>query len=97
MAFTTKDSFTFDHTAQPDYPNWIPSVTKTNMNARGEELRLALNAVVNLLNANALPVTTATRPTTASVGYGCFDTTINKPIWLKTAPSTWVDAMGAIV
>lgn len=53
MAFQTKDTFTFDHTTQADYPNWIPSVTKANMNARGEELRLALNAVVNLLNATA--------------------------------------------
>jgi len=54
MAFLTKDIFTFDHTAQADYPQWVPSTTKTNMNARGEELRLALNAVVNLLNATTV-------------------------------------------
>jgi hypothetical protein len=59
MPFTTKDTFTFDHTAQADYPNWIPSITKTNMNARGEELRLALNAVVNLLNATGAGVSGA--------------------------------------
>lgn len=36
----------------------------------------------------------ASRPSTASVGAMYYDTTINKPIWLKTAPSTWVDATG---
>ena len=41
--------------------------------------------------------TTAARPTTAYVGYPYFDTTLNKPVWLKTAPSTWVDATGATV
>jgi hypothetical protein len=51
MTFPTKDTFTFDHTEQADYPAWPPLQTKTNMNARDEELRLALNAVVNLLNA----------------------------------------------
>jgi len=59
MPFVTKDTFTFDHTAQPDYPNWIPSVTKTNMQAPSEELRLALNAVVNLLNATGAGVSGA--------------------------------------
>jgi hypothetical protein len=39
--------------------------------------------------------TTAARPTTATVGFSYYDTTINKPVWLKTAPSTWVDATGA--
>jgi hypothetical protein len=38
--------------------------------------------------------TTAARPTTATVGFTYYDTTINKPVWLKTAPSTWVDATG---
>lgn len=51
MSFTTKDTFTFDHTAQADYPNWTPLVTKQNMNARSEELRLALNSVINKLNS----------------------------------------------
>lgn len=45
----------------------------------------------------ARATTTAARPTTATVGYGMYDTTLNKPIWLKTAPSTWVDATGATV
>lgn len=51
MPFLTKDIFIFDHTVQGDYPNWTPSQTKQNFNARTEELRLALNAVANLLNA----------------------------------------------
>ena len=38
--------------------------------------------------------TTAARPTTATVGFNYYDTTLNKPVWLKTAPSTWVDATG---
>jgi len=38
--------------------------------------------------------TTALRPTDAKVGYRYFDTTLGKPVWLKTAPSTWVDATG---
>ena len=51
MAYPTKDSFTFDHEVQLTYPGWTDEQTKQNMNARGEELRLALNAVVELLNA----------------------------------------------
>lgn len=51
MAFTTKDTFTFDFTAQADYPSWTPLQTKQNMNARGEELRLALNALITALNS----------------------------------------------
>lgn len=51
MPFATKDTFTFDFTAQSDYPAWTPLQTKQNLNARSEELRLALNTVVNLLNS----------------------------------------------
>jgi len=51
MPFLTKDTFTFDFAIQADYPNWTPTQTKQNFNARTEELRLALNAVVNILNA----------------------------------------------
>jgi len=43
------------------------------------------------------PVITANRPVDKKVGYNCYDVTINKPIWLKTVPSTWVDAMGTVV
>lgn len=38
--------------------------------------------------------TTAARPTDASVGYRYFDTTLGKPVFLKTVPSTWVTADG---
>lgn len=41
--------------------------------------------------------TTATRPVNKAVGYTGFDITLNKPIWLKIAPSTWVDALGTVV
>lgn len=51
MAFPTKDSFTFNHGEQSDYPNWTPAQAKDNLNARSEEMRLALNVVANLLNA----------------------------------------------
>lgn len=38
--------------------------------------------------------TTAARPTDAIAGFTYFDTTLGKPVYLKTAPSTWVDATG---
>jgi len=41
--------------------------------------------------------TTENRPTNRSVGFMGFDTTLNKPIWLKTMPSVWVDATGTVV
>jgi len=59
MAFPIKDTFTFDFEAQTDYPNWTPAQTKEYMNARGEELRVALNAVANLLNATTSDVSGA--------------------------------------
>ena len=59
MAFPTKDTFTFDFEAQTDYPNWTPAQTKEHMNERGEELRVALNAVANLLNATTSDVSGA--------------------------------------
>ena len=43
MAFIPLNAFVFDFTAQSDYPNWTPAQTKTNMNARGEELRVKIN------------------------------------------------------
>lgn len=38
--------------------------------------------------------TTAARPTDAKVGFSYFDTTLGKPVFLKTAPSSWVDSAG---
>jgi hypothetical protein len=37
---------------------------------------------------------TAARPTDATVGFLYFDTTLGKPVFLKTQPSTWVDSAG---
>ena len=41
--------------------------------------------------------TTASRPTDAGLYYRYFDTTLGKPIFLKTQPSGWVDATGTAV
>jgi hypothetical protein len=43
--------------------------------------------------------TTANRPTTdLFIGMPYFDTTLNKPIWLKSvSPNVWIDATGATV
>ena len=43
--------------------------------------------------------TTANRPTTQVwVGRFYFDTTLNKPVWVKSVtPVVWVDATGAVV
>lgn len=41
--------------------------------------------------------TTAQRPTGVAIGYQYFDTTLGKPIFLKTLPAVWVDAAGATV
>lgn len=54
MTFPTKDSFTFNHADQPDYPQQPSTQTKANLDARGEELRVALNAIVDILNSSIL-------------------------------------------
>ena len=41
--------------------------------------------------------TTANRPIDFIVGQQYFDTTLGKPIWLKTSPSVWVDSTGLAV
>jgi len=56
-----------------------------------------INLKLDLINDTNKTFTTALRPTIKTVGYTCFDTTLNKPIWLKTTPSVWVDATGAVV
>jgi len=38
--------------------------------------------------------TTAARPTDAGLYFRYFDTTLGKPVFLKTQPSGWVDATG---
>ena len=41
---------------------------------------------------------TANRPTTVEVGTRYFDTTLGKPVWVKsTGPTVWVDAAGTTV
>jgi hypothetical protein len=43
-------------------------------------------------------VPSAGRPTTnLAIGMTIFDTTLNKPIWLKSLTPTWVDATGGTV
>lgn len=51
MALPTKDAFTFDHETQGTYPGWTPEQSKENLNKRSEEMRVAFNAVVNILNS----------------------------------------------
>lgn len=51
MALPTKDSFTFNHADQTDYPAWTPAQTKAYLDARGEELRLHSKLIVTLLNS----------------------------------------------
>ncbi len=48
--------------------------------------------------AVAIPISTGNRPTSnLLVGMNLFDTTLNKPIWLKNLTPTWVDSTGATV
>lgn len=49
------------------------------------------------VNEVGIYTTTANRPTNLTLGAMVYDTTLNKPIWLKTEPSTWVDATGTVV
>lgn len=69
--------------------------------ATAAELRAGASATVRgvtpqlLAGLASTSGTTAARPTDATVGFLYFDTTLNKPVFLKTQPSTWVDATGA--
>lgn len=68
--------------------------------ATDAELRTGTQAATRMLtplllgNLASTAGTTAARPTDAKAGFSYFDTTLGKPVWLKTAPSTWVDATG---
>lgn len=59
------------------------------------------NAVFNILTGLTSSGTTAQRPTATRLlwpGYMYFDTTLGKPIWVKTVkPLVFVDATGAPV
>ncbi|WIF20472.1 hypothetical protein SEA_BERKA_8 [Arthrobacter phage Berka] len=64
------------------------------------ELRVGSQTATRLISPQLLKDyvsasgTTAARPTDATVGFEYFDTTLGKPVWLKTAPSAWVDSAG---
>jgi hypothetical protein len=68
--------------------------------ATAAELRIGTQSAVRAMSPLLLKDyvstqgTTASRPTDATVGFTYYDTTLGKPVWLKTAPSTWVDATG---
>lgn len=68
--------------------------------ATDAELRTGSQAATRMVsplllgNLASTAGTTAARPTDAKVGFSYFDTTLGKPVWLKTAPSTWVDSAG---
>lgn len=70
--------------------------------ALSRNLQQFLITVGKAVNENSTPLTgtTANRPTTdLQLGQEYFDTTLGKPVWLKTigTPNTWVDATGATV
>ena len=75
--------------ASPDFTG-VPTVPTAAVNT--DTTQAASTAFVLAQSGDTF--TTASRPTTKLAGYTCFDTTLSKPIWLKTAPSTWVDATG---
>lgn len=49
MPLTKMDSFTFNHADQADRPQWTAAETKQNLDARGEELRVKLNEIIDTL------------------------------------------------
>ena len=71
----------------------LPPVPPTGPDAKWYfQLQMAVN------NANAYACTTATRPPSAPRGFSLLDTTLGRPIWLKSVnPNVWIDATGAVV
>ena len=51
MAFEKMGAFTFNHTRQPDELNSPADEVKKNFDSRGNELKTALNKIVDLLNS----------------------------------------------
>jgi len=76
-----------------------PPPVRTPIKELPREWQDWFNAVLARINAVPSSGTTANRPTTGvRVGEFYFDTTINKPIWVKTvSPIVWIDATGAAV
>jgi hypothetical protein len=65
--------------------------TNTNM------LQMLSNGTIDCAKGiNGGAFTTANRPTGAPIGTHVFDTTLGKPIWLKSA-GVWVDSTGTVV
>lgn len=75
----------------------LASIIRTLLN----NLRNFTLTIVSAINANATPQkgTTAQRPTTQlQIGDFYFDTTLGKPIWIKSlGPTVWVDGAGTTV
>jgi hypothetical protein len=71
-----------------------------NITGLRQEWAQFFHAIEGILNAETKSGPTASRPTTSMqfrfVGMRFFDTTLGKPVFLKTASSSaWVDATGA--
>lgn len=95
------------------YNNWFSSnYNVSNINTTGATYGYALNqfnssliskcVIGNLPGITGGAFTTAFRNaivvTAADIGMMVYDTTLNKPVWLKSnSPKTWVDATGATV
>lgn len=78
---------TFGSAAQTGIDDVANHYTSSNVEGALQEVGLKLGGTFS----------STTRPVNRAVGSMGFDTTLNKPIWLKTAPDVWVDATGIVV
>lgn len=65
--------------------------------ATATEMRVGTSTTVRAFSPSLFAEaggTTAARPTDAGLYFRYFDTTLGKPVFLKTQPSGWVDATG---
>ena len=75
----------------PNASGWV-SVPNVTM------VRSMVDAGAALLIPQCPAVPSAGRPTTdLAIGMTIFDTTLNKPIWLKNLTPTWIDSTGSAV
>ena len=77
-----------------DYPAQTPMVTDDKKpTPQWEYVFTRWHSAVLSVQASG---STADRPTAALwIGYQYFDTTLGKPVWLKSArPNVWVDGVG---
>lgn len=79
--------------------NQVPSDPIIENNKASQSFRIFLSKLFTVVSSIEGSGTTANRPTTHLwVGRFYFDSTLNKPIWVKTtSPVVWVDATGASV